>query len=179
MRAENVTVIFMSLIGEQYRQIISDIVDPALVDWATKLEKEKQVSHPGVAEGRLAVNVGTHRVIFEYEPTKLVDPKWAEAPAARLVPFCNCQEIDSWCVHAVAAAYAISKALDVDPTALDKIFNTPSALAWIDAAFSAVSPSDRKKLYKTLSFCLHPDRKQESVSFDELQGAWLKWNPEK
>lgn len=147
-----------------------------ILEWACDLLNDEQVSSPGFVGERLAVAVGVQRVMFDVDPDAIVDAAWTHEAFAKLRPSCDCLELDPWCVHAVAAVFSISRALDVDPGSLDLVFAAGANIDWMDAAFAAVSPVDRRRLLKALSFCLHPDRRQgDDRLYFELNDVWERW----
>lgn len=176
VRGDLVTVSVMAD-GDRVREWVTDVADSAVVVWAHRLVAQAQVTTPGLQAGRLAVGVGTNLVTFDVDVSAIVAPQWASEPFAQLTPACNCMELDRWCVHAVAAVLSLAAALDADPAALDRVFGARlQAMTWIDDAFAAVSPTDRDRLYRTLQFCLHPDRRGgDQGGFDRLQSAWQRW----
>lgn len=163
--------------ADTMRDWVGAQVPADLYGWAVELRAQQQVSAPGVSAGRLTVEVGVNRVVFTIDTEAIVAPEWEQFPLSGLVPSCNCAEWDRWCVHAVAAALSLADAMVTDPDGVLQALAPPAPSSWIDAAFSSVAPADRARLYKTLAFCLHPDRRPASgpSAFAALQSAWERW----
>jgi hypothetical protein len=165
--------------GDRLREWCHDRADGDLLDWARSLLDAEQVSAPGLTGDRVAVAVGVQRVTFDIDPNAIVEAAWAHDSFARLVPSCDCIELDPWCVHAVAAVFGIARALDVDPSSLDRVLAAakPTSTSWMSIAFASVSASDRKRLHKTLAFCFHPDRRGgDEEMYLALSETWSQWS---
>jgi hypothetical protein len=155
--------------------------------WAARLTVDGGIVQAVVDGDALLVKVGLVQVWWSVVPAEAAYIDTVDGMWGFLLPECECDELDRWCAHAVAAARPVADLLAADPTLFEVIappgwrpprqpVMSAGVWGWLDGAFSAVEPDDRKKLMTSLAFFLHPDRRHgDPTAFAALQDAAARW----